>query len=66
MAYSVFDLYQHRPQLSLIIVFAAGMKEAWISGYLHMGESFQINPEFRILRLTSIESQPQNPELGRL
>ena len=31
----------------------------------HMGEVFRINPEFRILRLTSIESQPQNAELGR-
>ena len=33
-----------------------------------MGECFQdsLNPGFRILRLTSIESQPQNAELGRV
>ena len=31
----------------------------------HMGESFRINPEFRILRLTFHRSQPQNAELGR-
>ena len=27
---------------------------------------FRINPEFRILRLTSKESPPQNAKLGRL
>ena len=36
------------------------------SHFVYMVESFRINPEFSILRLTSIESQPQNAELGRL
>ena len=30
-----------------------------------MGESFRINPEFRILRLTFQESQPQYAEYGK-
>ena len=51
-----------RTTIAISAAFCSVVREATVSIWVKV---FRINPEFRILRLTFQESQPQNAELGR-